>query len=404
MATGARSILPTALSLAVAAPALAQVEIASTADVKLETFGYLRAGLGETASGGDQTCFQAPGAGAKYRLGNECELYAEPGLRLTFGREDGPKLRLDGRLSIFSGPVNSFDDETTVVEEAFAMIEDLPGGGDLWAGQRFYRRQDIHINDFYYWDMSGFGAGLEDQPTPAGKLSAAWFYASGFDLNDGWDNGRDFQRFDFRLSEIAVTEDVALTLGADVRLGFGAEDDAQTEFGSLLTAMFETEAYWDAKSSLTAQLGFAGASSLANTTDAQADDDALSGRLSAVSTLQPRDGVSAQIAAVAEWRSEGPEWVSIGARPIFTLADPFYLALEAGVDHVWDAGGDDRTLGKLTAALVYKPRGPAFFSRPELRAFVTTAAWSPGAEDAGIAPDIDDRTGLTVGVQIEHFW
>jgi len=41
--------------------------------------GYLRSGVGATAGGGDQACFQAAGAPAKYRLGNECETYAEIG-------------------------------------------------------------------------------------------------------------------------------------------------------------------------------------------------------------------------------------------------------------------------------------------------------------------------------------
>src|SRR3546814_15278847 len=42
--------------------------------------GYLRSGVGATAGGGDQACFQAARAPAKYRLGNECETYADIGL------------------------------------------------------------------------------------------------------------------------------------------------------------------------------------------------------------------------------------------------------------------------------------------------------------------------------------
>lgn len=44
----------------------------------------------------------------------------------------------------------------------------------LWAGKRYYRRQDIHINDFYYLDMSGYGAGIEDLNLGIGKLSVAY--------------------------------------------------------------------------------------------------------------------------------------------------------------------------------------------------------------------------------------
>ena len=40
--------------------------------------GYARSGIGWTGSGGEQQCFATTGTGGtKYRLGNECETYAE---------------------------------------------------------------------------------------------------------------------------------------------------------------------------------------------------------------------------------------------------------------------------------------------------------------------------------------
>ncbi|MEX0634289.1 carbohydrate porin [Serratia ureilytica] len=46
-------------------------------------------------------------------------------------------------------------------------------GSTLWAGKRFYQRHDVHMIDFYYWDISGPGAGLENIDLGFGKLSAA---------------------------------------------------------------------------------------------------------------------------------------------------------------------------------------------------------------------------------------
>jgi maltoporin len=43
----------------------------------LDTGGYFRAGYGRDEEGGPQPAFQAPGAFAKYRLGNEAEDYGE---------------------------------------------------------------------------------------------------------------------------------------------------------------------------------------------------------------------------------------------------------------------------------------------------------------------------------------
>src|SRR5262249_579203 len=42
-----------------------------------EFHGYFRSGYGLNSEGGQQVAFQAPGAGAKYRLGNEAETYGE---------------------------------------------------------------------------------------------------------------------------------------------------------------------------------------------------------------------------------------------------------------------------------------------------------------------------------------
>jgi maltoporin len=42
-----------------------------------EFHGYVRSGYGLNSAGGQQVAFEAPGAEAKYRLGNEAETYAE---------------------------------------------------------------------------------------------------------------------------------------------------------------------------------------------------------------------------------------------------------------------------------------------------------------------------------------
>src|ERR1700744_2430016 len=42
-----------------------------------EFHGYLRSGYGLNGEGGQQVAFEAPGANAKYRLGNEAETYGE---------------------------------------------------------------------------------------------------------------------------------------------------------------------------------------------------------------------------------------------------------------------------------------------------------------------------------------
>ena len=135
----------------------------------LEFAGYLRSGVGNSLNGGKQSCFKLPGAEAKYRLGNECEQYAELELRQdVYSFDDGSVLSVDGMASLY----NQYNRELTFqgdngaarLPQLYAQWSNLPSlnGGSLWAGRRYYKRNDIHISDFYYWNQSATGAGIED--------------------------------------------------------------------------------------------------------------------------------------------------------------------------------------------------------------------------------------------------
>lgn len=60
--------------------------------------------------------------------------------------------------------------------QAWAGAKKLLGQDDdfLWAGKRYYKREDIHILDEYYYNVSGTGVGLENVILGHGKISLAW--------------------------------------------------------------------------------------------------------------------------------------------------------------------------------------------------------------------------------------
>src|SRR5258706_15596888 len=63
------------------------------------------------------------------------------------------------------------------LREAFVRagnVLDSQPDAKFWAGERYYRRQHIEINDFYPLDMSGYGAGVEDWNLRIGKMSVAF--------------------------------------------------------------------------------------------------------------------------------------------------------------------------------------------------------------------------------------
>ena len=60
--------------------------------------------------------------------------------------------------------------------EAWAGVANLSASQpsmNVWAGNRFYRRHDINIDDFFMYNMSGGGGGVEDIKTPIGRFALA---------------------------------------------------------------------------------------------------------------------------------------------------------------------------------------------------------------------------------------
>src|SRR5437660_998997 len=147
-----------------------------------EFHGYLRSGYGLNGKGGTEVPFQAPGADAKFRLGNETETFVP----LTFvynilnpSHDSGsPWLRVNASLELTSPYSADYTAKDPVgFRESFVqagnLFESQPGL-TVWAGQRRYRRYHFDINDFYPVDMSGVGGGFEDLNLGPAKLAVAY--------------------------------------------------------------------------------------------------------------------------------------------------------------------------------------------------------------------------------------
>ncbi len=147
------------LAVAVAAGVMSAQALA------VDFHGYARSGIGWTGSGGEQQCFKATGAQSKYRLGNECETYAELKLGQELWKEGDKSFYFDTNVAYSVNQEDDWESTSPAFREANIegknLIDWLPGS-TLWAGKRFYQRHDVHMIDFYYWDISGPGAGLEN--------------------------------------------------------------------------------------------------------------------------------------------------------------------------------------------------------------------------------------------------
>ena len=136
--------------------------------------GYFRAGYGRDNTGGPQVAFQAPGALAKGRLGNEAENYGElaisknfylPGafaLKQTSASNPDPSVPVAAftvRISMYNPYQNYLDSTATgfgLAEAwgAIGTVSERQPNMNFWAGNRYYRRHDMHIDDFFLYNMS----------------------------------------------------------------------------------------------------------------------------------------------------------------------------------------------------------------------------------------------------------
>src|SRR5262245_43038119 len=153
-----------------------------------EFHGYFRSGYGLNSRGGQQVAFQAPGADAKYRLGNEAETYGEFIFVNNWINPDHNSDKAWMRTEVmfeanttnsasYANFANGIGNDHYRLREAFVqagnVIESQPDA-KFWVGERYYRRQHVEINDFYPLDMSGYGGGVEDVHVGVGKLAVAF--------------------------------------------------------------------------------------------------------------------------------------------------------------------------------------------------------------------------------------
>jgi maltoporin len=389
-------------------------------------------------NGGKMEAFKAPGAGAKYRLGNEADTYGEIGLTNNWLRLDDPTaspyVRTTAMLSYSTAENFSYDSlnnqdqgNDIALRQAFVeagnVFRDNPDI-KFWAGQRYYRRHDIHINDFYYLDMSGYGGGIEDVPVgDFGKVALAWLGGS----VDGYvtDSGHAAkQNLDLRLYDVKVPFgkvtawfNYSYAKGGEVTNVFDAGGNRfhiQSSAGWAVGLIHRTgeEQVFGGYNEFSIQYGRGASYNFASTLDTSGPDldDASRFRVTDQLTIQPSPHFAMQaIGVYDDTKFGGPnsrdQWLSFGVRPVYYFNDRFSVALETGVD--WAKSeplGTDGHLWKITLAPQLS-RGNKFFSRPVLRAFVTYAQWSDGFKGRVGGSAYENATdGWSYGLQAEAWW
>ncbi|WP_339939048.1 carbohydrate porin, partial [Undibacterium luofuense] len=103
-------------------------------------------------------------------------------------------------------------------------------------------------------------------------------------------------------------------------------------------------------------------------------------------------------------------WTTLGTRPVYAFTQNFKLQAELGTSRVTQPnGGEALRLTKLTIAPTIT-MGESYWSRPELRAFVTYGKWNNAATAAVNASNNsgpvygNNTSGTSVGIQLETWF
>jgi maltoporin len=300
------------------------------------------------------------------------------------------------------------------------VLESQPGA-KFWAGERYYRRQHVDINDFYLLDLSGYGAGVEDWNIGIGKMAVAFLAGSRPDIVT--QNGNlsktniDVRFYDVRGSgggfwsgwfdfarEKGGTSSTGLLLPTSNAYAFGLKHQRLEWRGGFhaFTIQYGTGAASNFSSNGSGTVVADPNPFLNSTAQLLATEQVL---------IQPNERFALMSIFVYQRTKDGnprhgwDQWVSFGVRPEFFFTQHVSLAIEGGFDHTHSrSGGYDGWLRKITITPQIGA-GRKYFSRPVLRAFLTYGDWSNGLRDfVGGAPFANKRNGFTYGVQAEHWW
>ena len=419
------------LAVAVAAGVMSAQALA------VDFHGYARSGIGWTGSGGEQQCFQATGAQSKYRLGNECETYAELKLGQEVWKEGDKSFYFDTNVAYSVSQQNDWESTSPAFREANVqgknLIEWLPGS-TIWAGKRFYQRHDVHMIDFYYWDISGPGAGIENIDLGFGKLSLAATRSSesgGSGTfadrdkfgNRVYDNIVPNDVFDVRLAGLETNPGGTLELGVDYghtnipddySLQPGASKDGwmlTAEHTQSMLKGFNKFVLQYATDSMTSSgKGVPQGGSINN--------DGSMWRVLDHGAISLGDSWDLMYVGMYQDidrdNNNGTQWWTVGVRPMYKWTPIMSTLMEIGYDNVKSQRTSDRNSQyKVTLAQQWQA-GDSIWSRPAIRVFATYAKWDEkwGYNDSGVAYNDTsaktfsrgDNDEWTFGAQMEIWW
>jgi len=396
--------------------------------------GYLRAGAGVSSTHGPQSCFGLGDVTSKYRLGNECDSYTEFGYTHELAKSANGVSWVGTIWADAYSPNSNFGGSKLEVAKAYVEARGLPflNGGTAWIGKRYYYRPDIHMLDMPYINLNGTGGGFDK----IGGFGPGKFNYAIFKDNDDTQftagrltNTTSAIRQNFLYEGLPVnaggTMDANLTIitaqGRD-KVAVGGTD--QSHNGWSLSAFHKQEVMGGGNTfgvqygvgpGADIGVGSQGGSRVGGSASTQYGSDVKLFRVFDDIVVQPTKEFSTEFVALYQKdKANDPAlrntWLTAGVRPVYAFSENFKLQGELGWTSLkQDSTGDTARLTKLTIAPTIA-MGPSYWSRPELRFYVTYGKWNGAATPLVNANNNsgavygNNTSGTSAGLQLEAWW
>ncbi len=372
----------------------------------IDVNGYFRTGMGGTNHGDTQECFKLTGALSKYRLGNECEQYGEIfASQALMELSDQSKIKLNGMVQFYNdyGKSLKFSGENgyTRLNQIYLDWSNVSflNGGNLWAGRRYYNRNDINMSDLFYWNESGTGFGIDRYKFDQFALSYS------FSRKDNLFQEKYINRHDFTVNDIQVNE--------NSKLNFGLSYIDDKKDGWAFTMQNITSDILNGKNTIALQYGEGSGTGLSYTGDVNLDRDNTTLRvLDVIDWQSPNKVLNGQAQILYQMNKYSQQkqsnWLSVGSRTSYVLDEHFKLTGEVGYDQIKQAN-QTRNLTKLTIAPTFTLKGNGYYDRPELRFFYTYAFWNDAEQKMRDLTKPDSSfynlsNGSNFGIHLEQSW
>ena len=408
---------PIKTSLALACAMLLACGAAHASDAEGEYHGYFRAGLGSsTDSRGPQSCYGLGGNTMRYRLGNECDTYGEFEYQKEMAKSANGVSFVGHIMVAAYTPSSAVSDSDLSMSKMYVEAKNIEilNGGTAWIGKRYYMRPDIHMLDLQYINMNGTGGGIDQYKLGPGRISYGFF-------KDNDKPGNSAIRQNLVYQGIPVNQDG--TLEVLTTLITPDKKDSTSHGGWQATVLHKQDKVWGGANTFGIQYGVGpgtGAGGqccdrMGTTGSIRNGSDVTRLRIFNSLWIQPTPEWSAEMVAIVQRDKSNVSggsstWTTVGVRPVYAVNDNFKLQFELGTDRVTSpTGGAAQRLTKLTFAPTLTA-GKGYWSRPELRAFVTYGKWNDAATAAvnkanESGPVYGNATsGTSFGLQVETWF